>query len=179
MSDILTLHNPRRAARYYASGSWRTDTLYGLLCKHARERGDSYGVRDGFRRLTWRQWLHAVDAVALELHRAGVRRGERISLWLPNRVEATIVFLACARNGYVCNPSLHQNYTVAEIVPLLERVRATVLFAQPGYGADADRADIFTLVRSLPTVKHVFAIPGRGLEIPPNARPFPPPSTPC
>jgi len=141
MSDILTLHNPRRAERYYASGSWRADTLYGLLCKHARERGDSYGVRDGFRRLTWRQWLHAVDAVALELHTAGVRRGDRISLWLPNRVEATIVFLACARNGHVCNPSLHQNYTVAEIASLLERVRATVLFAQPGYGADADRAE--------------------------------------
>ena len=47
------------------------------------------------------------------------------------------MFLACSRQGYVCNPSLHQNYTVAEIVALLARTRAAALFAQPGYGADA------------------------------------------
>ena len=48
--------------------------------------------------------------------RAGLKRGQRVSVWLPNRVEAVVVFLACSRNGYVCNPSLHQNYTVGEIV---------------------------------------------------------------
>ena len=67
-----------------------------------------------------------------------MKRGQRVSVWLPNRVEAVVVFLACSRNGYVCNPSLHQNYTVDEIVQLLERIQAAALFAQPGYGADAD-----------------------------------------
>lgn len=173
MSDILTLHHPRRVQAHYASGSWRADTLYGLLCKHARERGACNSVRDGLRRLTWQQWLDAVDAVACALHAAGVRRGDRVCVWLPNRVEATVVFLACARNGYVCNPSLHQNYTVAEILSLLERVRATVLFAQQGYGADADRHDIFGLVRKVPTIKHVFAIPAAGRGFPANAQSFP------
>ena len=34
------------------------------------------------------------------------------------------MFLACSRQGYVCNPSLHRNYTVAEILELLTRTRA-------------------------------------------------------
>ncbi len=51
-----------------------------------------------------------VDAVAADLHAAGLKRGERVAVWLPNRVEAVAVFLACSRQGYVCNPSLHQNY---------------------------------------------------------------------
>ncbi len=72
-----------------------------------------------------------------------MKRGERVAVWLPNRVEAVVVFLACSRNGYVCNPSLHQNYTVAEIVDLLQRTNAAALFAQPGYGADARRRQHF------------------------------------
>ena len=72
--------------------------------------------------------------------RAGLKRGQRVSVWLPNRVEAVVVLLACSRNGYVCNPSLHQNYTVREVVQLMERIQTAALFAQPGYGADARRA---------------------------------------
>ena len=68
------------------------------------------------------------------------------------------MFLACSRQGYVCNPSLHQNYTVAEIVELLTRIRAAALFAQPGYGADARTADIFAAVAELPR-------PAQGLSV--------------
>src|SRR5204862_6391252 len=88
-----------------------------------------------------RSLLTLVDAVAADLDEAGLKRGERVAVWLPNRVEAVAVLLACSRQGYVCNPSLHQNYTVSEIVALLTRTRAAALFAQPGYGAAARTAD--------------------------------------
>ena len=81
-----------------------------------------------------------MDALAADLHQAGLKRGQRVSVWLPNRVEAVVVFLACSRNGYVCNPSLHQNYTVGEVVQLLERIQSAALFAQPGYGVGRRRA---------------------------------------
>jgi acyl-CoA synthetase (AMP-forming)/AMP-acid ligase II len=69
-------------------------------------------VRDSARRLTWSALVAWVDAVAADLHEAGLRRGDRVSIWLPNRLESVVILLACSRNGYVCNPSLHQNYTV-------------------------------------------------------------------
>jgi len=158
MSTILTLHDPQTARAYYASGVWRTDTMYTLLASHARVRPAAYALRDSTRRITWLQLLAWVDALAADLHAAGLKRGQRVSVWLPNRIEAVVVLLACSRNGYVCNPSLHQNYTVGEITQLLERIQSAVLFAQPGYGADADRVDVFAAARALPEMKRTYRL---------------------
>ena len=141
MSHLLTLHDPAVAREHYLSGVWQTDTLYSLARRHATERANAYAVRDSARRLTWSALVAWVDTVASSLHEAGLRRGDRVSIWLPNRLESVVVFLACSRNGYVCNPSLHQNYTVAEIVTLLSRIECRALFAQPGWGADAATAE--------------------------------------
>lgn len=82
--------------------------------------------------------LSWTDSFARHLAASGLKPGQRVSIWLPNCVESVVVLLACARNGYVCNPSLHQNYTVAEIRQLLERLDSRVLVTQPGYGSDRD-----------------------------------------
>src|SRR3984893_12222172 len=172
-NTLLTLHDPEAGRRYYAEGLWRQVTLYTLLAGHAARRPEAFALRDGRRRLTWAELLVMVDAVAADLDMAGLKRGERVAVWLPNRVEAVAVFLACSRPGYVCNPSLHRNYTVAEIVELLARTRAAALFAQPGYGADAGTADIFAIAE-LPSLKRVYTLD----DVPPPATPFPKHTTP-
>ena len=159
MSTLLTLHDPATARALYASGVWRNDTLYGLAAGHAAMRGAAPAVRDGYRRLNWRTLVEWADAVASRLHAAGLRRGDRVCVWLPNRIELVVVFLACSRNGYVCNPSLHQNYTVAEIATLLGRIDCRALFMQPGWGADADQADIVPAAAGLGHVQCLFALP--------------------
>ncbi|RJF91754.1 class I adenylate-forming enzyme family protein [Noviherbaspirillum saxi] len=139
MNTVLTLHDPQQARAYYAAGVWQDKTLYMLLQSHAQARPDACALRDSARRLTWAQLLEWTDAVAADLAAAGLRKGSRVSVWLPSRVESVIIFLACSRNGYICNPSLHQNYTVAEIVRLIERIDCEAFFGQKGYGADAKR----------------------------------------
>ena len=176
-NTLLTLHDPAAARRYYARGLWRDDTFYTLLARHAAERPQAPALRDATKRLCWAELLRAVDAVAADLDAAGLKRGERVAVWLPNRVEAVIVFLACSRQGYVCNPSLHQNYTVAEIVGLLERTNAAALFAQPGYGADANRADIFAGVSTLPFLRKLYSLDGGPAAPFPVEAPAPPPAS--
>ena len=159
---LLTLHDPSRARRFYEQGLWRGDTLYSLLVKHASERPDAFALRDSQHRLSWRHFKDWVDAVAHELHQAGIPPGGRVSIWLPNRVESVVTFLACSRNGYVCNASLHQNYTVAEIVDLLHSVQSSALVTQAGYGANGLEQDIFGLAAELPSMKRVYqASPGK------------------
>jgi acyl-CoA synthetase len=158
MSTILTLHDPQIARRYYEAGFWREDTLYSLLARHARDRPDAFALRDSRRRLTWSQLLAWVDGLAADLHDAALRRGQRISVWLPSRAESVVVLLACSRNGYVCNPSLHQSHTVTEVMELMERIRSAALFAQPGYGADANRNDIFAAARALDSMKRMYRV---------------------
>jgi acyl-CoA synthetase len=172
VSTLLTLHDPAHARAHYAAGVWRDDTFYGLLRRHAAERPEAYALRDGRVRLTWAELLARVDALAVDLRQAGVRRGQRVSVWLPSRAESVIALYACSREGFVCNPSLHQNYTVAEIVHLLTRIDAAALIAQTGYGADAADADIFAAAKSVGSLKAVYR-----LEPPPGApeRRFPEP----
>jgi acyl-CoA synthetase len=175
MTALLTLHDPKDTQRYYGAGLWRNDTLHGLLLRNAHSKGDAFALRDPRVRLTWRETLDRVERAAEVLHAAGLRRGDRVSMWLPNRVEATIVFLACSRNGYVCNPSLHQNFTVAEIIGLLQSIRSSALIAQVGFGVDANVANVFDLAATLPSMKVVFVFSGNDQQgTPLGTRVFPP-----
>jgi acyl-CoA synthetase len=164
MGTVLTLLSPQEAARHYAAGAWRGETFYAWLRKHASERPGEYALRDARVRLTWEGLRAWVDAVAQGLHRAGVRRGERVAVWLPSRAESVVTLLACARNGYVCVPSLHQNYTATEIVQLLERTRAAALVMQAGYGADAAQA--LPAMKAVLDVQGGFPVAGAACEVP-------------
>jgi acyl-CoA synthetase len=179
VSTILTLHDPQAARAYYDQGLWQQDTLYALLQRHAKARPQAFALRDAAHRLTWRALLAWVDSVAEDLHLAGVRRGERVSIWVPSRAESVVTFLACSRNGYVCNPSMHQNYTTGEVLQLLERVQCRALVAQQGYGADAGRRDIFTEAAQFAGMRRVYRLERRAdqaAQASSAGHAFPPPS---
>lgn len=173
---MLTLHDPQQARAYYLDGTWQQDTLYSLLCQHSSDRPNCVALRDPFSRLAWSEVLAQVDRVAASLHRAGLSRGDRVAIWLPNRIECVIVLLACSRNGYVCCPSLHQSYTTDEIITLLNRVRCKALFASPGYGSDAKINSIYDKLAEVPTLKQVYTLNPPGvdpLQIPVQSLPYP------
>jgi acyl-CoA synthetase len=48
----------------------------------------------------------------------------------------------------------------------MTRIEAAALFAQPGYGADGNRADIFAAARAVPSLRRVYYVPS-----PDDARP--------
>ena len=77
-------------------------------------------------------------------------------MWLGNCAEAVVMFLACARNGIACNPSLHRTYTSAEVVRLLDRLDAKALFTQPGWGADGSEGVVAEALRQGPTLRRVY-----------------------
>ena len=165
MNTLLTLHDPVLARRYYDAGLWQSDTFYSLAADQAKARPDAFALRDSRHRMTWRELIDWVDATAAALHNAGLRKGDRVALWLGNRVEAIVAFLASARNGYLCNPSLHPNYTNAEIRALLTNIKASAVFTDKQDG-ELDQ------VAALPAMKRVFGpgdFPAPGTGAPPPA----------
>ncbi len=172
MHTMLTLQDIERARHFYERGYWRSDTLYSLLLASAEAAPDRFALRDTNGRLTFRAALDWVDALAQDLHDAGIRSGDRVSIWLPSRIETVLVFLACSRMGYVCNTSLHRDYTCKEIVALLERAGSAAFFAQAGYGADAARSDIFSMLGALPRLKKTFRVDPLRSDIAENDRPI-------
>jgi acyl-CoA synthetase (AMP-forming)/AMP-acid ligase II len=141
--SLLTLLNAQSLAAYTASGYWGDETLYAVAARHARLIPNSFAVRGRHRRLTYADLIEAADRLAGGLAARGIRSGQRVAVWLPSRVETAIVLLACSRNGYVCCPSLHRNHTIGEVIALVDRMRAAAVIADPGFGADADRHDLF------------------------------------
>src|SRR5262245_23431956 len=158
MSSMLTRLSAEMIEQYEAAGFWRGDTIYALVRWHADHRPDAFAVRDRFRRLTYRQLLGAADRLAADLAARGVTEGQRVAVWLPSRIEGVVALLACSRNNTICCPSLHRDHTVGEIVGLLRRIRAAAFIGQPGYGADADRRDIFAELAPIETLERVHAL---------------------
>ncbi len=158
MGRYLTLHEPAAANAFHAAGLWRDETHYDLLTQHATERPEAFALRDRARRLSYRDLKEWVDAVAGELHTADLRRGERVSLWMSNRVETVVAYLACARNGYACNPSLHRNYTTGEIVALMERLGTAALFTEEGWAADAGTTDVRAELYGVTSLRKIFTL---------------------
>ena len=159
MRPFLTLHHPAAARRYYAEGLWREDTFYSLLFRHAGERPQLPALRDSRYRLTWSEILAWVDGVAADLAAQGLAGGDRVSIWLSSRIEAVIAFLACSRQGYACNPSLHRTYTPAEVAQLIDYLKASALITEPGLGAGREPADLAAVLARATSLKRVYMLP--------------------
>src|SRR3984957_2612378 len=165
-NTILTLLSAEVLEQYHAAGYWRDDTIYSLVRDHARRALDRPALRECRRRIDYAGLLDATDALAADLAARGVRPGERVLVWLPSRIESVVALLACSRNGFVCCPSLHRDHTTGEIIELLRRTRAAAFIGQAGYGADAERRDIFAELGGIETLRHVYR-----LEAPSSTQP--------
>ncbi|MFL6805335.1 MAG: class I adenylate-forming enzyme family protein [Xanthobacteraceae bacterium] len=158
MATILTLLSSELIRQYYAEGFWRDETIYALVAAHARRAPDAYAVRDRYRRVSYGEFVAAADRLATDLARRGIKPGQRVAVWLPSRIECAVALTACSRNGYVCCPSLHRDHTVTDVLGLLTRIRAAALVAQSGYGADADRRDIFAELSGVASLRHIYRL---------------------
>jgi acyl-CoA synthetase len=130
------------------------------MARHARERPSDPALRDGMRQLTWGELHLHVDAIAADLVAAGLVPGDVVSLWMGNRLDAVITFIACAREGFACNPSLHRTYTCAEICTLLNRLHTRALVTEPGWGADGDKTGLRALLKDVPSLKKTYDVGG-------------------
>ena len=162
MRPFLTLHHPAQSRRHYAEGTWRNDSLYALLAAHAAAAPDAPAARDATRTLTWRELQAWVDGVARHLRGLGLTAGDRVSVWMSSRLEALVTFLACSRERFACNPSLHRTYTSAEITVLLQTIGSAVLVTEAGWGSDRhpDPAACFAGVAGLRAVLTPERFPG-------------------
>ena len=165
MNTMLTLLSYERLTAFYRDGYWQDDTIYGLVAAHAARTPNQIAFREHGRTFTYRGLLAAVDSLAADLAKRGLRAGDRVAVWLPSRAEVAIAFLACSRNAYVCCPSLHRDHTLANVAELVERMRAGAVVYQPGYGADADRGDLAEALAGSPTVAHVYELPETGNQV--------------
>ncbi len=84
------------------------------------------------RRWTYRQLRDDVDAVALGLVAAGVRKGDRVGIWAPNQAEWTLTQYATAKIGAIL-VNINPAYRTHELEYVLNQAGISVLVAAPSF----------------------------------------------
>ncbi len=166
MNTILTQLDPQRLKEHYDAGFWREDTIYDLAWGHAENSPGATVFRDRYATTTYGELVALADALAADLHRRGVRQGERVAVWMPGRLEVAVTLLACSRNGYVICPSLHRDHTVEDVAGLLTRMRAVALLCEEGYGADGSEGSPPERIAAVDSLQHVYCLPPRDASAP-------------
>jgi fatty-acyl-CoA synthase len=104
------------------------DTLGGALDKAAERRPDQEAVvvRDQHVRLTFAVLRHEVDRLAAGLIALGLKPGDRVGLWSPNRIEWVLTQYATAKAGLIL-VNINPAYRAAELEYALNKVECRAL----------------------------------------------------
>ena len=107
--------------------------LSAIVAGHAERRPDALAFVEGDRRLTWRQYHERAGQLAGVLVGAGLARGDRVGVWLPDAPGVHAVWLACERAGLVV-VGIGSRSGPAEVRHLLARTGAVALVAPARFG---------------------------------------------
>jgi len=130
------------------------ETVGGMLATMAARAPDREAIVAPDRRVTYAAFHRAAQRVASGLLALGVKKNDKIALWLPNRPEWLFVQYGCALIGAVV-VALNTRYKAHELRYILRQSDTTTLFCADHSGP-VDYLEILGEV--LPTLRE--AIPG-------------------
>ena len=136
-ATVLSLLDAGKLAEFHARGLWRTERSTRSQPRNAAKAPERTALRDRYRALTWARRSRPPTRSPPISTARGLRPGQRVAFWMPDRIESVIAMLASSRCGLVCCPSPHRNHTIAEVQAMVERMRVAAFIYQPGFGADA------------------------------------------
>ena len=110
------------------------DTLGGALDKAANRWPDQEAVvvRDQNVRQTFEALKHQVDQLAAGLIALGLRPGDRIGIWSPNRIEWVLTQYATAKAGLIL-VNINPGYRASELAYALNKVECRALITADQY----------------------------------------------
>jgi long-chain acyl-CoA synthetase len=109
--------------------------------------------------LTYREVVSMVNCIAHGLHGLGLRKGEKVCLFMANRPEYTVTFIAAATLGLVVSP-MNPAYKDREVSYQLENAEASAIVIQ------RDLLPLLQLVlsqKTFPRLKHIIVT---GADVP-------------
>jgi fatty-acyl-CoA synthase len=121
-------------------------TVHALLhgtARHWPNRDAAVFLEQGVR-FTWRQLLEEVEATAAGLWSLGVRSGDRVGIWSPNRAEWVLTQFATARIGAIL-VNINPAYRLSELEFALTRTGLVLLVTAAAFKS----SDYLGLLRQL------------------------------
>jgi len=122
-----------------------------IVARAARRFGSKLALVAQDRTFNYQELDELCDRVAGGLHQIGVRPGDRVSLYSPNRWEWVVAYHAALRAGAVVNP-INVMLTAEEVAFVLNDCGAAAIFT-----AGEKAGVIASLTRSVPTLRRIIS----------------------
>jgi acetyl-CoA synthetase len=153
-----------------------TNMAYNCLDKHiAAGTGDQIALIwqgepiDESKTYTYKQLLSEVNKAANVLKSLGVKKGDRITIYLPMIPELAIIMLACVKIGAV-HSIVFGGFSADSLVDRIQDCEGKVLVTADGYYRSGktipQKAGADTALESTPVVEKVLVIKRVGIDVP-------------
>ncbi len=130
-----------------------------IVARSARRFGSKPALVAGGRTLTYQALHDLCDRVASGLQELGVRPGDRVSLYSPNRWEWVVAYHAALRAGAVVNP-INVMLTPEEVAFVLNDCGAAAIFTA------GEKAEVIArLARTVPSLRRVISFEEAGGDV--------------
>lgn len=172
-------HTVRDSDFHAGSISWflggTLNAAYNCVDRHVATRGDQVAILwegdkpDEVRRITYRELQRSVSRMANVLLRYGVRKGDRVAIYLPMIPEAAVAMLACARIGAVHTVVFAGFSADALRDRILDADAVCVITADQGLRGGKTiplKRTVDEAVMAAPSVRNVFVTKRTGSKVP-------------
>jgi non-ribosomal peptide synthetase component E (peptide arylation enzyme) len=160
--SFTTIVKPHLAQRWRKEGQWRSETFFDILASQAKLYPEREMFVDGQERITYGALREKVERCAAFLRRIGIKRGDVVTIQLPNRVAFPIVFFSLELIGAVAN-KVNPDFRVRELDYIL-RFSGSRAFICPASFKGFDYVGMARQLRdAIPALEHVV-VSGAGVD---------------
>jgi len=134
-----------------------------ILKKKSSEIAISFLSEKGFEEeISWDQLYNKVCKFSNYLKSIGLKKGDRVAAYVPNKIESIISFLACAKNGIIwssCSP----DFGTQGVVDRFKQIEPSILITSDHYFYNGKKINILekvdNILKQIPSIKKtlVFA----------------------
>jgi len=159
--------------RWYENGTLNASAT--CLDRHLAERGDQVAIiwegddPNQQRKVTYRELHEEVCRLANALRTLGVKRGDRVTIYLPMVVEAAVAMLACARLG-ATHAIVFGGFSPDSLSNRINDCGSTLLITadegRRGGRKVALKANADEALKHCPTIQHVVVVRVTGGDVP-------------
>jgi acetyl-CoA synthetase len=153
----------------------RLNVCHNCVDRHLISRGDKVAILwegdepGDVRRITYRELHREVCKLANVLRHNGIRKGDRVAIYMPMIPEAAFAMLACARIGAVHNV-VFAGFSAEALRDRIQDARCKAVITadegRRGRKVIPLKRPVDEAVMACPTVKHVFMVRHTGAKVP-------------
>ncbi len=127
---------------------YRYNNFYEMLYENARKRGRKTALFQGEKKISYRQLMSMSDRLAAYLHEEGIKRDDKIAIFMRNSIEFVVSIFAISKIGAVVVP-INTFLKSDELAYILEDSGAVALMASSSFENTVHDAEAAKLCKKI------------------------------